>query len=650
MATEQRPEAGRRAAQNAPWIRRFITVAVRGRHVILHGNVHDTVLWQNGFVPMRTALTAILQRLKFDVVGLYDQVDGLVFAGDGADRFHSLVGGGTAPPAPAEASPPAPAAGADGAETPRARRARETRERMEAAVATGASTPVQYETPQQALPAIRRALAQDQVPCAFVVDFAELLLLEPEHHERADRDLLAMVKKAMVEAAEAGDRPPARNQLVLITPELSSIPSWLYRREPFVQPVEVPRPSYRERQAFLQREATNFFRRPGLVVVPDQYDESVRTLANLTEGMAVLDLMGLRRTSVLDQVPVTEPRELVNRAVFGQREDPWTRLADSAANAEEILGRRVIGQPNAVSRVAGALTTATSGIGFVADQYSLEARPKGVFFFAGPTGTGKTELAKALSELIFEDETAMIRFDMSTFAQEHAAERLTGAPPGYVGHERGGELTNAVNSRPFSVLLFDEIDKADTKVLDKFLQILEDGRLTDGLGQTTYFSKTLIIFTSNIGAGRVRDWVRDGELPSYEEVERGFTEAVRDHFGAINRPELLGRIGNGVVAFDLLRPEHVAAIATKFLGQLSASAERAGIDVALDTASILAAVDVEMARPEARELGGRRIRPVLEQLVLNPLTAELARAGTRTGTFHVEVVPDDGRTLVRRTR
>ena len=189
----------------------------------------------------------------------------------------------------------------------------------------------------------------------------------------------------------------------------------------------------------------------------------------------------------------------------------------------------------------------------------MEARPKGVFFFAGPTGVGKTELCRALSELIFDNETALIRFDMSTFAQEHAAERLTGAPPGYVGHERGGELTNRVSAQPFSVLLFDEIEKAHPATFDKFLQILEDGRLTDGLGQTTYFSQTLIIFTSNLGATGIYERIRDRgpgqELPSPAEVAEHFEEAVRHHFTTqLNRPELLGRIGNGVLAFDIVGP------------------------------------------------------------------------------------------------
>jgi ATP-dependent Clp protease ATP-binding subunit ClpA len=139
-------------------------------------------------------------------------------------------------------------------------------------------------------------------------------------------------------------------------------------------------------------------------------------------------------------------------------------------------------------------------------------RPKGVLFFAGPTGVGKTELAKTITEFIFGSEHNYIRFDMSEFSQEHADQRLVGAPPGYVGYEVGGELTNAIRQRPFSVVLFDEIEKAHPKILDIFLQILDDGRLTSGRGETAYFSESLIIFTSNLGIYEI--------TPTGEKIQR----------------------------------------------------------------------------------------------------------------------------------
>ena len=156
------------------------------------------------------------------------------------------------------------------------------------------------------------------------------------------------------------------------------------------------------------------------------------------------------------------------------------------------------GQRQAVTKTIDILMRSVMGL-TGAQARSSGNRPRGVLFFAGPTGVGKTELAKTLTQLIFGDDRAYIRFDMSEFAEEHTGARLLGAPPGYIGYDAGGELTNAVREKPFSVVLFDEIEKAHPRILDKFLQILEDGRLTDGRGETAYFSEAILVFTSNLG-------------------------------------------------------------------------------------------------------------------------------------------------------
>jgi len=625
------------------WIQRLVAEIVRGRHVILHGNVHDVTIWNHQFVPVSQAVREVLTALGYGLVGSYDQVDGLTFAGeDGGARFSRLLANGSADgtgagddagqPAVAQAGE-SPEANPGTAGGDRARRAEAARKRMASAFAPGTSEPVRYAQPRDALAAIRRGLAQKDTPTAVVLDFAELLLTDPEHNDRNDRDLLLMVKKAMMGAARVPSSPVS-NQLLLVTMDLATVPTWLYHDEPFVCPVEVPLPDHRERRGYLTSEARRYY---GYQQGQD-YEEPLRVLTNLTEGMALSELSGLQRTSRLDRLPLQDARELVNRAVFGQREDPWQRLVGLIPQASRILGERVLGQEAAVEAVSRGLAAATLGIDFVSDPFSVEARPKGVFFFAGPTGVGKTELCRALSQLIFDDETALIRFDMSTFSEPHTAERLTGAPPGYVGHERGGELTNRVSERPFSVLLFDEIEKAHPAIFDKFLQILEDGRLTDGLGRTTYFSQTLIIFTSNLGAAgiyeKVRDRGPDGGLPSVAEIQAHFEEAVRRHFTTdLNRPELLGRLGNGVLAFDLLRPQHVDAIASKFLSQLVASSARAGITLDLDRDSILDVVRREMSKPQSMALGGRQVRNVLDRVVRDPLVDTVRRTGQRQGGY-----------------
>ena len=163
----------------------------------------------------------------------------------------------------------------------------------------------------------------------------------------------------------------------------------------------------------------------------------------------------------------------------------------------KVLGQEVLGQDRAVASVVDIILRATTGLSGI--QHSSRTIPRGVMLFAGPTGVGKTELAKTMAREIFGSEEAMIRFDMSEYSQSHSDQRLLGAPPGYVGYDAGGELTNAIKSKPFSILLFDEIEKANPNILDKFLQILDDGRMTDSRGETVYFTECLIVFTSNIG-------------------------------------------------------------------------------------------------------------------------------------------------------
>jgi len=600
---------------------RIVSEIVRGRHLIVHGNVRDPVRWKNEHVALRRALTEVLHISGYLTIGYYDVIDGMTSNHEhDPQRLSRLTAvqppGGAGSSAPVASVPDATANAAGAPATRSGQRRASTLARLENA------PPPTYSGPDEAFPAIRRALAQSHEPVAFIVDFAELLLADPDRADRSDRRLLGMVKKAMLGAAQVGH---LRNLLILVVHDLPALPEWLYQGEPFVQPVEAMRPTYEERREFLRENAARFY------VDPDGEAwtaESVRVLANLTEGMAVTELDGLWRISRREHIGLAQPRELLNRTVLGRRQDPWQRLSGRVAGAEAQLARRVVGQPVATRRVSQALAAATLGIDFVADVHSLEARPKGIFFFVGPTGVGKTELAKALSELIYDDAAALARFDMSTFREPHSAERFTGAPPGYLGHERGGELTNRVRQRPFSLLLFDEIEKAHESIFDKFLQILDDGRLTDGLGRTSYFAHTLIVFTSNIGATEIYDDVRNGKDPTYEQVVERFEEEVRKHFTEkLNRPELLGRFGNGIVPFDILRPENVDLIAIKFLDQLVRTAERT-VELRVDQESVLALVRRVMADPAELALGARRIRDTLDRSVKAPLVDRLILGGS----------------------
>jgi ATP-dependent Clp protease ATP-binding subunit ClpB len=223
---------------------------------------------------------------------------------------------------------------------------------------------------------------------------------------------------------------------------------------------------------------------------------------------------------------------------------------------EDELHKRVIGQDEAVMAVSEAVLRARSGL-------KDPNRPIGSFIFLGPTGVGKTELARALAAFLFDDEKAMIRIDMSEYQEKHAVARLIGAPPGYVGYEEGGQLTEAVRRRPYCVVLFDEIEKAHGDVFNSMLQILDDGRLTDGQGRTVDFKNTIVIMTSNIGSHRILDYRGDFGGTGYDRMKEAVTEELRRQF----RPEFLNRVDE-IIVFHALSEEHLKQIVDIQLGGL----------------------------------------------------------------------------------
>ena len=240
---------------------------------------------------------------------------------------------------------------------------------------------------------------------------------------------------------------------------------------------------------------------------------------------------------------------------------------DKLMSMEVNIRRRVIGQDEAVSAVSAAVRRARAGL-------QEEGRPIGSFLFLGPTGVGKTELTKALAEYLFDDETAMVRIDMSEFMEKHAVARLIGAPPGYVGYEEGGVLTEAVRRRPYQVVLFDEVEKAHGDVFNILLQVLDDGRLTDGQGRTVDFSNVLIILTSNLGSDIIASLGSDDDVDS---VRNDVMDVVRTSF----RPEFINRLDE-ITLFHRLAEKHMNAIVDIQLGQLEKRLEDRKITLDLD--------------------------------------------------------------------
>ncbi|HPQ17135.1 MAG TPA: AAA family ATPase, partial [Bryobacteraceae bacterium] len=297
---------------------------------------------------------------------------------------------------------------------------------------------------------------------------------------------------------------------------------------------------------------------------------------------------------------------------------------------EDELHKRVVGQDEAVQAVAEAVMRARSGL-------KDPNRPIGSFIFLGPTGVGKTELARALAEFLFDDERAMIRIDMSEYQEKHTVARLIGAPPGYVGFEEGGQLTEAVRRRPYSVILFDEIEKAHHDVFNLMLQILDDGRLTDGQGRTVDFKNTIVIMTSNIGSHRILEYRGAFEGYEYDRMKQAVLEELRRHF----RPEFLNRVDE-IIVFHALSEEHLKRIVEIQLDRLRARLADRHIQLELTDAARRFLVNTGYDP----NYGARPLKRAIQREVETPL-ARMVLKGELRDYQTVEVDYDDQRGALR---
>jgi ATP-dependent Clp protease ATP-binding subunit ClpB len=269
---------------------------------------------------------------------------------------------------------------------------------------------------------------------------------------------------------------------------------------------------------------------------------------------------------------------------------------------ESELHRDLVGQAEAVTAIAHAVRRSRAGL-------SEPNRPNGSFLFLGPTGVGKTELCKSLARFLFDSESALVRLDMSEFMEKHSVARLIGAPPGYVGYEQGGYLTEAVRRKPYSVLLLDEVEKAHPDVFNLLLQVLEDGRLTDSQGRTVDFKNTVIVMTSNLGS----EHIQANELNA-EEIKQAVMEQLRQYF----RPEFLNRIDETVVFHSLAR-EHIADIAVIQLQHLQRRLADKELQLSISDQALASLVDAGYDPV----YGARPLKRVLQQQLENPLAQQL---------------------------
>lgn len=282
-----------------------------------------------------------------------------------------------------------------------------------------------------------------------------------------------------------------------------------------------------------------------------------------------------------------------------------TAEAEKLAHLEDDLAQRVVGQKDALREVANSVRRSRAGIGD-------ENRPAGVFLFLGPTGVGKTELTKALAELLFGDENLIVRLDMSEYSERHSVARLIGAPPGYIGYEEGGQLTEAVHRKPFSVVLLDEIEKAHPEVFNLLLQIMDDGRLTDGKGRTIDFKNAILIMTSNLGSEK---WA-EGKNQSVGEIRDEVMQEVKSTF----RPEFINRLDQ-IILFESLRSEDLAQIVAIQLARVQKrlAKQKIELEVSPETQKLLAKLGYDPA------FGARPLKRVIREKILDPLALLLVK-------------------------
>jgi hypothetical protein len=475
---------------------------------------------------------------------------------------------------------------------------------------------------------MRAAVSLRQARAAFVLDFASRLAPTPAQLEEAQRAFFVACEKLSLDAAPmlppGASGGPLFNPVIWLLNRSQDLPSWMLLDSERVSTHSIGLPS---RQTRLQTARMLAPRFAGASEANDAaVNKYAETFAAGTDGMSLQSMTDVAQLASRASMSLAQVDDALRAFKIGETDNPWKQpwLRKNIGEAASSIEDRVKGQPQAITKTVDILMRSVMGL-TGAQARSSGSRPRGVLFFAGPTGVGKTELAKSLTQVLFGDEQAYIRFDMSEFAEEHAGARLLGAPPGYVGYDAGGELTNAVRERPFSVILFDEIEKAHPRLLDKFLQILEDGRLTDGRGETTYFSEAVIIFTSNLGIYVERDGqrvlnVQPGE--PYDHVEQRVREAITNYFRfTLSRPEILNRIGENIVVFNFITPPVAVQI---FEGMLKNVIRRVrsehGADLALEDearARLLEWCTSDLSN------GGRGVGNHIEMCLINPLARAL---------------------------
>lgn len=471
-----------------------------------------------------------------------------------------------------------------------------------------------YKDPNEFFPYMLSIIKNNANKTAFILDYSDYIFGNANSLSEQERNYLAILGKVLEKSQSynllTDEFADIGNVVIIVAKNNAMIPPAYYLNNPMVSSVNVPMPGRNEREKFVDTNINCLRISQDIMSDKTLKDDFIDAL----EGFSLKEIAQIMKLSR----QMTEERlsfeKLINLFKYGEKVSPWEELSkEKLEEIEKRLGQRVKGQDAAIEKVKDVIIRAYTGFSGL-QHSSKQKKPKGTLFFVGPTGVGKTELAKSLADFVFGDENACIRFDMSEYNHEHSDQRLVGAPPGYVGYEAGGQLTNAVKEKPFCVLLFDEIEKAHGRILDKFLQILEDGRLTDGKGETVYFSETIIIFTSNIGAAEV-----NADMDP-KEVKKQFIEKVQQHFiEKLGRPELLNRIGDNIVTFNFIDdPEvfvKIAKVKFKTVEDFVKERYKATLIFKDEEAAFMA-----IGKKAGKQNGGRGLLNMMETVIVNPLS------------------------------
>ena len=589
-----------------------------GAHVVLRGHLHDEVLYEDRIVDERWAISEILRdSVRLDAVVAADAARGLQCVDPNTRELVARVLAVT--PEDDDPDPHGPVI------TPE----------------LGARTGVEVAM------AARRILRQRDVAIAVVLDDLDLMF---DPSEEVGRQAIARLRRA-VEQAEIrrGDGPVARRNLLVLLDADRSEAGEQIARLPGVRILDAAPPDRPERAAVLARLARGFY---GAQQETREIVQGFDVLADITHGWSVREHEQLRRVSYRVEVPPSRPASLV--AKMPGRTDGNLIARVGFQRVKQELEAAIVGQDHALERLLAALEAAEHPSA-LRPHGAPPTRPLMTALMFGPTGVGKTEVARTLGRALFGSERALLRIDCAELKGPHDIARLTGAPPGYVGHEAGGMLSGPLRRRPGSIVLFDEFEKANPALGELLLGVLDDGRLTDGRGDTVQFGQAIVLLTTNIGAKELADRLAEGPIGTTELIELS-TKIARQRISrrlpdgdgelvGLGRPELWSRLQDGIVPFDVLRDGALDRLVGKYCHQLCSNLDDE-LDVRLTIRHETFVAPVASQLKTEQSWDGRTVAHQIRLLVEQPLRDALER--TAPGERVTVSAGPGGRALVER--